>query len=99
MEELEFALMLELWNRILKHFHHTSKALQDPKLSLGTCSKLYASLDNVLVEIRDNFDEIELKAKERLPDVDYKIVTKRRRRKKVMFGDGEMPNADDTLLP
>ena len=99
MEELEFALMLELWNRILKHFHHTSKALQDPKLSLGTCSKLYASLDNVLVEIRDNFDEIELKAKERLPDVDYKIVTKRRRRKKVMFGDGDMPNADDTLLP
>ena len=99
MEEFEFALMLELWNRILKQFYHTSKALQEPKLSLDTCSKLFASLDNLLVKIRDSFDEIELKAKERLPYVDHKVATKMRQIKKVRFDDGDTPYADDTLLP
>ena len=50
MEEFEFVFMLELWNDILKRFCQTSKSLQDPKVSLGTCSKLYISLTEYLTE-------------------------------------------------
>ncbi|KAI6659458.1 hypothetical protein LOD99_10774 [Oopsacas minuta] len=88
--------MMESHSKALSPY---KQGINGPKAVSGHMLKLYASLDNVLVEIRDNLDEIELKAKEKLSDIDYKIVSKWRRRKTVMFGDGDMPNAGDTLLP
>lgn len=92
MEELEFVFMLEFWNRILDEFHKTSKALQDSKISLSTCAKLYSSLLQFLKKNRDSFDEFEARAKERLPDVNYKAENQRQRRRYL-----NVPNVDEDL--
>ena len=72
MEELEFMVMLYLWSYLLDEFHKTSQSLQDPKISLDVCRKLYASLSDFVKSSRDSFDHFEEQAKEKLPDVDYK---------------------------
>lgn len=99
MEELEFVFMLEFWNRILGQFHKTSKALQDPKILLSTCAKLYASLGSFLHDMREHFDDIEQKSKDKLPGIDYKSVNKRKRKKKIQFNECQPPDADEALLP
>ncbi|CAM1326808.1 Uncharacterised protein r2_g3576 [Pycnogonum litorale] len=99
MEELEFVFMLEIWNGLLGEFQKTSKALQDAKIALSTCSKLYTSLSHFLQETRESFDELELKAKETLPSTDYKCVNQRTRIRKKQVNDGDAQNIDETLAP
>lgn len=79
MEELEFMFMLYLWSYLLDEFHKTSQSLQDPRISLDVCRKLYASLSDFVKNSRDMFDHFEKKSKEKLPDVDYKKSKCRRR--------------------
>ena len=87
--EFEFMVMLYLWSYLLDEFHKTSQSLQDRQISLDVCRKLYASLSNFVKVSRDMFDHFEEKAKEKLPDVDYKKSRYRRRH----FNDDE----DDAL--
>jgi hypothetical protein len=91
MEELEFMIMLYLWSYLLDEFHKASQSLQDPKISLDVCSKLYASLSDFVKGSRDLFDHFEEQAKDKLPDVDYKKSRGRSRRRHI--GEDE----DDAL--
>ena len=87
MDEFEFVFMLEQWNDILKRFCQTSKSLQDPKVSLSTCSKLYISLTEYLTEVRESFHDYELKAQTKLPGVAYRAASKPSQRKKTRDDD------------
>ena len=71
-EELEFAVMLEFWFVILPQFQNTSKSLQDPQISLTTCSYLYITLAEFVSKLRGEIDSFEAKSKTLLPDVDYR---------------------------
>lgn len=82
MEELEFVIMLCLWTRLLQEFHKVSKTLQDPQITLCTCKNLYSSLSEFVMNVREDFDEIEEEAKSKLPDVEYKCTGKRKRGRK-----------------
>jgi hypothetical protein len=97
MEELKFVFMLELWNRLLNQFHKNSKSTQDSRTPLSTCAKLFKALLHFLGETRKTFDDIEYTAKEKLPNVDYKIANTRKITGKGNVGDGDAPNADETL--
>lgn len=79
MEEFEFMVMLYLWSYLLDEFHKTSQSLQDPRISLDVCRKLYASLSDFVKGSRDLFDRFEEQAKNKLPDGDYKKSRNRRR--------------------
>ena len=59
MMELEFLLMLVIWQDILQHFHKTSTALQQEELNLAVCGHLYQSLAVYLTDMRDHFDKYE----------------------------------------
>ena len=91
MEELEFMVMLNLWSYLLDEFHKTSQSLQDPRISLDVCRKLYASLSDFVKGSRDLFYQFEEQAKEKLPDVDYKKSRRTSRRRHI--GEDE----DDAL--
>jgi hypothetical protein len=52
-----------------------------------------------LQETQKTFDDIEHKAKENLPNADYKCVNTWKRTRKENVGDGDAPNADETLSP
>ncbi|GBP77371.1 Zinc finger MYM-type protein 1 [Eumeta japonica] len=65
LQELEFVLMLVMWDEILQTFRKVSKKL------------------------RCEFDSLEARAKEKLPDVEYKDTRQRRRKK--MPNDGLAP--------
>lgn len=103
MMELEFVLMLVIWQDILQHFHKTSTALQQEELNLAVCGNLYQSLAFYLTDMRDHFDKYEKTAKEILPDVDYKQLKNRIRRRRKQDDDGlavdalEDINARDTF--
>ena len=99
MAELEFVIKLEFWNLVLDQFHKTSIALQNSKLPLDTCGKLYASLGLFLHDMREKFDTIELKSKDKLPGIDYKSATKRKPKKKRQFDESQSADDDELLLP
>jgi hypothetical protein len=50
-----------------------------------------------LEETQKTFDDTEHKAKEKLPNVDYKSANTLKIRRKRNAGDGDAPNADGTL--
>lgn len=89
LQELEFVLMLVMWDEILQTFRKVSKVLQDPEVTLETCANLYKSLVDFLEKLRCDFDSLEARAKEKLPDVEYKDTRQRRRKK--MPNDGSAP--------
>ena len=99
MEELEFVLLLKLWTPVLEEFHKTSKALQDPKIALSTCSDLYRSLSNYVKDMREKFDKIEQDAKSQLPGIDYRSTKKRKRTRKKPADDDDIMDAVDELGP
>ncbi|XP_055841893.1 uncharacterized protein LOC129909003 [Episyrphus balteatus] len=92
MNKLEFAFMLVIWNDILQSFKKVNKVLQNEDLTLLTCANLYRSLCDQLEKMRDNFDTIEMRSKELLPDGSYMITRKRIRKK--MANDGNTPDVD-----
>lgn len=98
MEELEFVIMLEFWNDILNKFHVISKALQDEQLNLSKCAQLLDSLLNFLKDIREQFNSFEIRAKEKLPDVDYRLAEGRRRVRKKQVNDGNERDANVSII-
>lgn len=66
---------------------------------MSTCASLYSSLSEFLSKIRDDFEEIEEQAKATLPNVDYRTVLRRQRRRKRQENDGDAPDALDGLSP
>ena len=94
MDELEFLFMLELWNYILSEFHKTSKALQDPEISLATCANLYTSLSEFVDATKNMFDQFENEAKAQDPDLDYRSVSRRTRKRKRHFDEQGEPEKE-----
>ena len=88
MQEFEFSFMLCLWCEILSKFRNTSQALQAETLNLSTCSNLYFSLSKSVSLYRDQFNEMEDKAKTILPDCDYKAAKSRKIKRKKQHNDG-----------
>ena len=88
--ELEFVIMLEFWDNVLQRFKKTSATLQNQQISLSTCAKLYSSLLEYVNRLREQFNDFETKAMNRLIDVQYRAANKRRliRRKQVNDGAG-----------
>lgn len=91
LEEFEFAIMLILWNEILEPFHRSSQSLQSTTASLNNCVLIYESLNSYIIDLREKFDEIELEAKEMLPDVDYRAIHRRQRTRTRNLMDGDAP--------
>ncbi|PZC80869.1 hypothetical protein B5X24_HaOG213856 [Helicoverpa armigera] len=81
--------MLLMWDQILQTFRKASKVLQDPEVTLETCANLYNSLVDFLENLRGDFDNLEARGKEKLPNVDFKNTRQRRRKK--MPNDGAAP--------
>ncbi|GBP12569.1 Zinc finger MYM-type protein 1 [Eumeta japonica] len=92
LQELEFVLMLVIWDEILQTFRKVNKVLQDPEVTLETCANLYKSLVDFLRKLRCDFDSLEARAKEKLSDVEYKDTRQRRRKK--MPNDGSAPEVE-----
>src|SRR5882757_10540670 len=88
MNVFEFSFMLEFWNDVLVRFRMASKALQEKNIALSTCANLYKSLIEFVSNVRDKFEEIEVKAKVRLPDTDYKFTSRRKVIRRQQINDG-----------
>ena len=98
-QEFEFVLMLVIWNEILRHFNNTSKALQSAKTHLAVCARLYQSLADYLVTIRNEFDRFEKLAQVILPEGEYKQVKSRKRKRKRQDNDGNASDALNEMSP
>ncbi|XP_071578391.1 zinc finger MYM-type protein 1-like [Temnothorax nylanderi] len=59
---LETRILLHVWNEILQPFDRVNKQLQSSKIDLSTAVNLLQSLEIVLEEIREKYDEYEEKA-------------------------------------
>jgi hypothetical protein len=60
---LETAFLTVFWTYVLEQFNITNKTLQDTVIDIGTASKLYTSLINLIRETRNRFDHFEEQAK------------------------------------
>ena len=63
MEQLETALMTVIWHNVLDRFNATSASLQKADIDLLTAMKLYHSLLTFVEQMRETFDDMEIKAK------------------------------------
>ena len=59
MDALEIAILCVSWSKILQRFYSTSKSLQRPDMSLGSCVALYNGIEIFCQHLRDEFDTIE----------------------------------------
>ncbi|XP_025421422.1 uncharacterized protein LOC112691394 [Sipha flava] len=63
LQSLETAFLTVFWTYVLEQFNITNKTLQGTAIDIGTASKLYTSLINLIRETRDRFDYFEEQAK------------------------------------
>lgn len=56
---METAFLTVFWTYVLEQFNITNKTLQGTAIDIGTASKLYASLINLIQGTRDGFDYFE----------------------------------------
>ena len=94
MKQLEFALMLVVWDEILQAFHRTSQRLQAKIANLSVCANLYVSLKTFLTQLRNEFDRLETTAKERVLDTEYKEFNARKCTRKKQHNDGPAPELE-----
>ena len=110
MRTLEKVILTEVWGDILSKIRSTSAKLQNSTIALDVACQLLDSTCNVISNMREEFDEYESAAKKKLPNVDYKDLSKRKRERssRLTFFDGNAPAVDlcgkekfkvDTFLP
>lgn len=110
MENLETALLTEIWNDLLGIMNKTSLSLQNSTMTMDVAAKLYESLISYVNNARNNFDQYETAAKEKNPDADYKdkFERKRIRSTRITFFEGSSETAQlrgkekfrvDTFIP
>jgi len=97
MERLETALMTVVWHTILERLNATSLSLQKVDIDLISAVKLYDSLVTFLLQLRDRFDEKEEKAKSYVEIQEYKVATKRTKRRKRFFDESNTPDTTNWL--
>lgn len=76
------AILCNMWNNILQHFHKT--ALQGVDLDLCNAVSLVSSLRDYVASLREYFDKFESDAKNMSPSLSqvYKVDTQRHRKRK-----------------
>ena len=75
MLQLEYGILTELWATILERFNRTSISLQNPSMDLNSAVHLFKSLKMWVLSLRDQFDEMEIKGKEKSDNPQYKEDT------------------------
>ncbi|KAG7156522.1 hypothetical protein Hamer_G006491 [Homarus americanus] len=82
MEKLETIFLTNLWNDILERVNKTNKVLQSKDVDMLVAMNHLKSLKTYLQEIRDKFNEYELKGKSthRCLGSDYSDANKRERK-------------------
>jgi hypothetical protein len=83
MDELENAILCEVWAPILERFNATSTSLQSSTLDLNSAVPLLKSLKDYVASLRDQFDQLELKAINKSESNDYKAVSARKKKRSV----------------
>ena len=99
METLEIALMTVIWNTILVRFNATNVTLQKVEIEVLMVVQLYNSLLEYVLQLRNNFDEMEQTAKCYIDNAEYKEITSRKRARKVFFDDSATPDTSTELSP
>lgn len=87
MNTLETAILVVLWNKILKEFNKISKTLQNPKIDVAVVVELYGTLTSSVSECRDKFEDYEEKAMDLSKIEGYKKQAKKRVKKRKKFFD------------
>lgn len=92
---LETSLMASFWNDVMERFNATSKKLQSVDIDVGSVVLLYASLEEYLVSVRENFDIYEQRAKEMSGLQDYALDNTRKARREALLTDKVMTGKDN----
>lgn len=90
MEKFENVFLLILWNDILGRFNISHKSVQRADLNLSAAVHILTSLVSYVNDLRDEFDAYEQKAMEKLPNIGYSDVGKRKqvRSRRIARNDG-----------
>ncbi|XP_069494240.1 zinc finger MYM-type protein 1-like [Ambystoma mexicanum] len=97
MEKLETIFLTIVWNDILLRFNETSKTVQKEDINLSVAVNIIQSLKLYVQEIRDKFNEYEVKAKAKAPEADYSDQGKRVKQRSSRL-TGFEGAASDTVL-
>ena len=91
MDQLETAILTEVWFEILSQFNKISITLQTAGIALNTAVGLLKGLIDFVQQIRDQFDRFEACGVERVGHEEYTAEKKRVRKRNVQwdFGTGE----------
>ncbi|XP_050064885.1 52 kDa repressor of the inhibitor of the protein kinase-like [Aphis gossypii] len=95
LQSLETAFLTVFWTYVLDQLNITNKTLQGTAIDIGTASKLYASLINLIQETRDSFDYFEEQAKT-MSGIELYQDTKTRFKKRKVFYD-EKSDTDTSM--
>ena len=88
LQQLEVAILLELWNTLLGRFQKTSLALQESGLPLNSAVNLLKSLLEFVKSQRSEFQYYEEKGMEKSVVKEYKECSKREIKRKRQFDEG-----------
>ena len=97
MEQFDTALMTIISHTILERFNATSFCLQKVDIDLLNVVKLYSSLISFVPDTRENFDDIEEKAKASVAINEYKDANKRKKWWKLFHYESTTPDANFEL--
>ncbi|XP_050065343.1 zinc finger MYM-type protein 1-like [Aphis gossypii] len=89
LQSLEMGIMVSVWGDVLERFNVTSKKLQEVKIDLKTVISLYNSLIKYTEELRNNFDLYEKKGFEKCGIKEYKDISSRKKKRKLVFGESQ----------
>lgn len=95
MDSLEIGFLSDFWNRLLCRYNDTSTKLQSSTCDLKLAVDLLESLLRFTDDLRNRFDDIELRAIDISGASEYASVAARRRKRTRRFDDGQ---AADTVL-
>lgn len=90
-------IMVSVWGDVLKRFNVTSKKLQEVKIDLKTVSSFYNSLIKYTEELRNHFDLYEKKGFEKCGIQEYKYISSRKKKRKLVFGESRDAEAQLSL--
>ena len=103
MEQREYAVLTEVWSRVMGQFNHTNKSLQAVGLDLNNAVNILRSLEAYVATLRDEFDVIEEAGLKLLTEADtvYKDDINRRPKRSVRITrfEGQTEDATDSMAP
>ena len=100
LSKLETGILVTTWGELLKRIQETNLKLQTAGLALNTAVSLLKSLCSFVEDMRDRYDEMEIKGMEMCGNKVYEAEIRRQRRRKKQFDEDEDEDATyDDLEP